>query len=269
MEFKECLTAEDFINFFDNDEQYKRHTYYYHYTKMEVVNKILENKRLHLSNSKKANDKTERERDPCLFSVCFATGTSESLPLWYLYSGVDGKGARIGMTKKTFLKFIEKAKVYLIEYSDDTFLNEKDAKELDKDEYEISCRDVLYAHEDSTKSGFYRAKYKNEVINDISQTEYQKLMESTKEKNLIIKGLIWFYEKETRIQVRIKNENLLNKKFCKVALDIESIIEELAIRLAPEYDGNIDLEENKSIKQWALMKIEKKCICRRNSDGAM
>lgn len=256
-EFKNCIKAEDFIGFFDNDEQYKKHTYYYHYTKIETINTILKSKRFLLSNSKKANDKTERDKDSSLFSLCFATGTSENLPLWYLYSGVEGKGGRIGMSKKTFLKLIQKAKVYLIEYSDDTFLNEKKVKKLSEDEYELSCRDVLYIREDSTKSGVYRAKYKDEVVNGITQKEYEKIMESTKEKNIIIKGLIWFYEKETRIQVRIKNKQSVDKKFCKVALDIDSIVGDLTIRLAPEYDSEFEWEKYDGLKKWALMRIEK------------
>lgn len=161
------------------------------------------------------------------------------------------------MYKNTFLKLIGNAKIYIIEYEDELYENEKSTKELKKDEYELICRDVLYMHEDTMKSGFYRAKYKDKIINDIEQKEYERLMEYAKQSNLIIKGLIWFYEKETRIQVQIRDEKLVMNKHCKVAIDIESILNEVYVRLAPEYDDDIDWDKYEGLKKWSMSKLEK------------
>ena len=112
MKFNECKTADEILKYFDNDKCSLGHTHYYHYTSLSTIDKILKTKQIRLTPlSKSANDLIEKEKyekmNCNLFSLCFSTGTSESLPLWYLYSGIDGCGARMGIKKKSFINFLK------------------------------------------------------------------------------------------------------------------------------------------------------------------
>ena len=107
--FKECSNVQEILEFMQDPERFLHHTKYFHYTDEQVLGKILENKTLRFSwlgNEDKWNDGIEKKwyqdnvPDKNIFSLCFSTGTSESLPLWYLYSGIDGKGARLSFGKK-------------------------------------------------------------------------------------------------------------------------------------------------------------------------
>lgn len=79
------------------------HTYYYHYSDINAVKGILDSKKLWISSICFSNDVTEHNRfgdnTYLYFQLCFSTGTTENLPLWFLYSGTNGKGARISFKK--------------------------------------------------------------------------------------------------------------------------------------------------------------------------
>ena len=94
-------------------------------------------------------------------------------------------------------------------------------------------------------------------INDISKDTADKLQH---EYQRFVKGLIWFYEKETRIQVEITNTKLLDTaKSYVVALKLDNIYEDLLVRLAPELgEINADFfDEYDGIRDWAYTKLQK------------
>ena len=70
------------------------HGGYFHYTKLEIADSILRNREFWLSNVSGFNDTVDSGQfgkgEQPYFSLCFSTGLSENLPLWYLYSGIDG-----------------------------------------------------------------------------------------------------------------------------------------------------------------------------------
>lgn len=260
MEFKECKKSIDFLNFFENDELFKHHTNYYHYTSLENIDNILKGKCIYLTpNNGEKNDIAEGKNKSMLsYFACFSTGTSESLPLWYLYSGIDGKGGRIGLKRKSFRKLMNNPTMYLAKV-------EKGARPykileksmLQKNDYDFVGRDILYMGKDTNNPELYRAKYNGNVVNKISEQTYREIKN---EYLSFIKSLIWFYEKETRIQVNIKNQALVdeNEEYV-VMLDISNVINELSVRLAPEFE-DLTLENISNydgIKKWILSKIEK------------
>ena len=263
MAFTDCIKAEEFIEFFDNDDLSFRHTNYFHYTTLERANSILEAKCFKLMPLyRSSNDLVERDTysnsDVGLFSLCFSTGISENLPLWYLYSGIDGKGARIGIKRKSFEKLINNARVSLVELEKDYPYKERlESKELKPEEYSLICRDILYIGPDYTKTETYRAKYNGKTKNDITKETEESLRKSYKR---FIKGLIWFYEKETRIEVNVKNKELFEPtKNYIVTISIEDIFSDIDICLAPEY-GEIDcssIESYGGVKKWVLTKLQK------------
>lgn len=243
---QDCKTKEDYIAFFDNDERALRHTDYYHYSTIDSIDNILTTKRIRLTQlSKTANDRREkqhyRESGDNLFSICFSTGTSESLPLWYLYSGIDGKGGRLCFRKKHIKTLISNMDVYLVEVDSEypyRIVNNCE-KKLDKKDYRIYARDIAYLGKDTKNKNAFRLKYNAKVVNGLKQEEHDYIEDKYAE---FIKGLIWFYEKETRLQVKILNKDLLEssknepgKTSYAVEIGIEDIISDIDLRLAPEF----------------------------------
>ena len=119
MYFKELVSAQDYQQFFFDPGRANHHTFYYHYTTLTSVDNILKENGFRLLNlAETSNDEGEKQHSAdegdVLFSVCFATGTSENLPMWYLYSGPDGKGGRLGLSKSDFI-VLRNAKVSLVE----------------------------------------------------------------------------------------------------------------------------------------------------------
>lgn len=264
MDFKECNTSAEFINFFDSSELAYRHTHYYHYTSLKNVSDILDSQSFRLTLlSKTANDNLEKSEyeklGNNLFSLCFSTGTSESLPLWYLYSGIDGKGARIEISKKDLKNLLTEAKYYLVEIEDTYPYKAKNNTKpiaLNEEDYKMYFRDILYMGSDPEKHKKYQIKYNGKVKNDISFADYNDIQQKYKR---FIKGLIWFYEKESRLQIEITNKQLLNKnKSYVVTIDLESIVDKLNIRLAPEFEGKPDelFEKYSGLKKWAFSKLQ-------------
>ena len=154
--------------------------------------------------SKTANDLTERdtyvEIGDNIFSACFSTGTSENLPLWYLYSGLDGRGVRLGMKKAGFKNLCKNADLELLEIeSDYPYKSIKKLKRLSSTEYELKCRDILYIGSDTQNKNRYRAKYNGNVVNSITEDIASEVMGKYKR---FIKGLIWFYEKKPDCRLR-------------------------------------------------------------------
>lgn len=241
LKFKTCETAEDIINFFQDKERAFSHTNYYHYTTLGSIDKIIGAKELWLSPfSDHTNDEQEKKAYEKLgrnvFSVCFSTGTSESLPLWYLYSGIDGGGARLELKKGKFKKLIKKGvDISLAEVDSNNEI--KSRLKLEQDDYKLFVQDIAYIGKDSQNKNKYRIKYGNDAINGVSE---KCVAQFNEEYQRFIKGLIWFYEKETRLQVEITNTKFLDeKKKYKVILSLEKVYENISIRLAP---GVTDIE---------------------------
>ena len=258
-EFKECQTAEVILRFFQDDERALRHTCYYHYTSLDTVDDILKSKVLWLNSlAESANDIEESDRykklDKNIYSACFSTGTSESLPLWYLYSGIDGKGARLELKQNDFKKLVgNELKILLLEMEGNSD-REVGRTTLAESDYKFLCHDILYIGKDSQKPNKNRIKYNNNTKNGVTDDCAKKIKE---EYERFYKGLIWFYEKETRIQVEIADGVMEEGKSYKVAISLESVYNNLSIRLAPEF-GTVSPEiftEYEGIREWASAKI--------------
>lgn len=70
-----------------------------------------------------------------VYSLSFCASDSEKIPLWYLYSGINGKGARLRITKgkfnillKTPYVLDDTGKNYTIEHGYIYYVKEKDIK---------------------------------------------------------------------------------------------------------------------------------------------
>lgn len=180
-----------------------QHSKYFHYTDLNAVDGILKNKGFWLSNVSGFNDTVDTEQfgtDPQpFFSLCFSTGIHENLPLWYLYSGVDGRGARIQLTSVGIRDLIQNGSFSLCringEHKAEQIMPLKRGETM-----ELSFRDVIYA-QPQDKEGKYALKYNTMTNYQLTAEEF----ESYRSQHVgFCKGLIWFYEKETRLLVRLK-----------------------------------------------------------------
>jgi hypothetical protein len=213
------------------------HGHYYHYTTIDAINSILCGQAFWLSPLVGTNDRTEKAL-PAHFQTSFSTGESENLPLWYLYSGVDGKGGRLGLSKSHFKRLIEQAEYSLYEYNESGNLGERIC-DLDRNNSTLAVQDILYISEHI--DGDYRLKYNGKQV---FQSKFngdlpQLITDYTIAYPAFRKSLIWFYEKETRWLVQV-NESLLesDKEYRVVAKIPDEVFSQFQLTLAPEFADN-------------------------------
>ena len=238
-----CKDLEEYLI----DREYQ-HSKYFHYTDLNAVDGILENKGFWLSNVSRFNDTMDTEQFGAgpqpFFSLCFSTGIHENLPLWYLYSGVDGRGARIQLTSVGIRDLIQNGSFSLcrinVEHKAEQIMPLKHGETMD-----LSFRDVIYA-QPPDKEGTYALKYNTMTNYQLTAEEF----EAYRSKHMgFCKGLIWFYEKETRLLVRLKGVaeaewkqriQATPQEDLRVVLSFdESLYKRIKITLAP----NISREE--------------------------
>lgn len=161
-EFPYVKTAEDLENYikyrygkgktdkYQNLRAYN-HGGFFHYTKLSCIENILKSKSFFLDNPGESNDPEENviPNKEYKFYFCFSTGNNENLPLWYLYSGVNGKGGRLSLKKAQVYDLIEKGTYSLViidkEYNTvKNPLGEELVCSLEKDDYRCILQDVIY-----------------------------------------------------------------------------------------------------------------------------
>lgn len=216
-----------------------RHTNYYHYSSCNAIKGILDSKTFWVSSMCFSNDKTEHKKfgedTYRYFQLCFSTGTSENLPLWFLYSGINGKGLRIALTKAQINNLISFDKMELVLHNLITGQKTKLVPDVD---CKISFKDVLYRKKTDKSC---RIKYNLKDNYTFPKNEMQKFEDT---ETGFIKELIWYYEKETRLLIEV-NRELLDKKLfegrddapCRIELSIpEKCLKSLKITFSPAYD---------------------------------
>ena len=202
-QFGEIDKFEDLQDYLKNREY--RHTNYYHYTNLKNIESILKNDGFWLSCVSRFNDKKDSRQFGNLkkqrefYSLCFSTGVSENLPLWYLYSGTEGNGGRLRFTKSVAKKLVNNCTYTLHKCENETIgyplLTLENGISMD-----IMFKDVLYYRKSDRKVSL---KY-----NTMTNYKFSSLKEIEKNFNYFLKGLIWFYEKETRLVIQLKGEAL-------------------------------------------------------------
>ena len=180
------------------------HGDYCHYTGIDTINKILEGKTFWLTSVTGFNDTLDTEQfgeaGGDYFSLCFSTGVNENLPLWYLYSGINGKGGRIQMTKDAVRSLIENGRFRLcraVSKKCQEFLKLELGNDMD-----LEFRDMVYVREPEGNEAC-SLKYNTMTNYQVPKEEFRKYKENHCG---FWKGLIWYYEKETRLLARVKGE---------------------------------------------------------------
>lgn len=236
---------------------------FWHYTSLDAVNKILKENEILISNINGMNDNEEKRihRDNLndTFCLCFCNSNTEKIPLWYLYSGISGRGAAIGLTPATMTSLISSVDC-IKAYKDKNY---KDDDKLEKGEdFDIEYGWVYYRKSKSKSQILYKMKWYS--LNDCENFEKD---------NYFIKSYPWEYEKEFRIIIH----NKTSQRYEKLGINIKNIYEKLKIKLAPEISSEDSLsllKQYEEIKNFSFKKTLLKSdldikmdLCKRNVDN--
>ena len=249
----------DQLQLYLEGQEYK-HSYYFHYSSLGGIDGILGNKTIWISNFNAFNDKAEARRlnkpEMC-FALCFSTGLNENLPLWYMYSGLSGHGGRIRLTPKGIAKLLNKATYELSERDSDGHPHGIRIPLEPGRSIEVSFRDVLYCGDGS--GGNMDLKY-NTMTNHIFP--FSQKEEINRRFEGFVKSLIWYYEKETRLLIRLTGEAqkyIAPEKDYMVLLHFDdSVYKMMSVTLGPELtDMESELKDYKNIRDfiWATSNV--------------
>lgn len=185
---------------------------FWHYSALRNIDLILRNQYFLVNNLNNMNDKNELalHSEDCnnIHILSFCNSNTEKIPMWYLYSGISGDGAAIGLTPKTMLDFISSIDVIEVE---------SNGRKLYKDnDFTIDYGWVFY------RKGTTQINYKNKWYSLQNPDEFKK-------GNAFIKDYPWEYEKEFRIVIKTREQ-------CgKLKIHIKDLLlQKIKIKLAPE-----------------------------------
>lgn len=236
------------------------HDSFFHYTNLKNIETILDEKSFLCTELGLSNDPLEKIEDNLkhkVFHLCFSTGVSENIPLWYLYAGVDGNGGCLRLTKSLIYELMNCENFSFVYSKKDTNDWIFSCNLIPKVDFEIKLQDVIYETEDNDS---YRLKY-NTMQRTIQKNEFDKFK---KINTHFIKSLVWYYEKETRILIKLTNIGFEkipdciideNNKFA-VRIDFTSnFAEKMQLKLGPQFSVN---EEGDKISNYKILeKLEK------------
>ena len=224
---------------------FSRYTFW-HYTKLSTVDKILDSGAFHVNNFANMNDLDEVDihwnKRGDVFALCFSNSNTESIPMWYLYSGIDGKGAAIGFTPATMLKYLSSINEVNVIGGD------FDGRKLKRGtDFEIQYGWVYYRNLSEPDRVLFKNKWYYILDNP----------KSFERNNFFIKKYAWEYEREFRIIFVSKCKD----HFSKISVPIsEDFFPYLKLMLAPEMSRRTvekELEGHRNITKHLYNHIEK------------
>lgn len=195
---------------------------FWYYTRLSTADRILRDGRFRVSSLRDMNDldelrlhEAEKER---VFALCFCNSDSEKIPMWYLYSGIAGEGAALGLTPLKLLRFFASLKT----------LSGVDAAGREVPlavgrDVALSFGWVYYRKKESPGQVLYRNKWYR--VDDAAAFE---------EDNFFLKAYPWEYEREFRLVLRNLSDTPLRAIFVPIPEELRTT---LKLRLAPELDA--------------------------------
>jgi hypothetical protein len=229
---------------------------FWYYTSVKTANLILQNKCIHISNLTNMNDvdesKLHNEEKDFVHCLCLCNSNTEKIPMWYLYSGITGKGVALGLTPSVMLELIR---------SIDTVTNVEGDVILKRDkDFILDCGWIFYRKRDNTSKVMFKRKWYSLTDPDMFEKD-----------NYFIKSYPWEYEKEFRIVIHNKTKI----PYDKLVINIEDIYKKLKIKLAPEIFNDLSndlLPELDVLTSLSLKSVHKSNLginmnlCKRNFD---
>ena len=227
------------------------HKYFYHYTGLASIDNIIGNREMWISCVSRFNDVEDQRQfgkdKQRYYSVCFSTGSNENLALWYLYSGQNGRGGRIGFTKSKLNYALVNGEFCLREFDPiSRTLCGEEIVLIDGKNMTFTMQDVLYISEGRNHADL---KY-NTMTNhgNVAATEIKSFKRANKG---FCKDIIWYHEKETRLLIKLSSElaeTLLPDKTYVVVLKLpKRAVDSISVMLAPEIEKISEIAKFKHI----------------------
>lgn len=172
-------------------------SFYYH-TRLDVAKKVLSKEGLvfYISPISGMNDENEKDlhnkNKDRTYILCFSHLKTESIPMWYLYSGITGEGARIGLKPARMKDLIDSAIVLYPVYNG--------KMETSRPLTILNDYDLEYGWV------FYRNKADRSIKHKEIQYNLSDSLDAFERDNFFVKDREWSYEKEFRLVFRLKNE---------------------------------------------------------------
>ncbi len=198
-------------------------TSFWQYTRLTTADLILSSCSFRVSNLNGMNDldearhhEKERER---VFALCFCNSNTEKIPMWYLYSGLTGKGAALGLTPSVMLNWLESIKTVRGVRSGQS-KEEGTLLEIGP-AVEMRYGWVYYQKPKEPQNIMYRNKWY--YVNNAAK--FQK-------DNYFIKSYPWEYEKEFRLVFINHTPEDYDALFVDIPPELQKAFK---VKLAPEF----------------------------------
>lgn len=229
-----------------NVDSIKSSVKFCHYTTIENARKILSGECIFLNKLSNMNDIGEfklhsRDKDK-VFVLSLCNSDMKSIPLFYLYGGIDGKGCKIDFTDSFVRRMITNCKIKPVNKQMQVL-----KKEYNENDYDIHFGHIYYI----AYSGHMRhgksicTEYKSFDAAYHSLKTYDKYL---------VKNSIWYHEKEFRIIV------IFNKpvKYDRVALSLDIKQREKGITLicGPETAKEDYISIKREFSDYGISKVE-------------
>lgn len=200
------------------------HNSFCYFTTVHTAEKILSSEienYIYVSPISKMNDLHERELHSSdgdsVFGLCFCNSDMDNIPMWYLYAGISGEGARIGITASKMCRFISNiTHIYAV---DEMKIGRRLERGID---FDFTFGWIFYRQNEHLIK--YRKNYYS-LIDSLSAFENQ---------NYFVKDVEWKYEKEFRIVFYVYNDP---PEKIAVPINKKALMEKgggLSVMLAPE-----------------------------------
>ncbi len=166
----------------------------YHYTTVDVLALILQNKTIRFNSLKKVDDKLDgthnnlKNAQDYIFASCWSKNKSESIPLWNMYSD-NMSGIRIGVNKNLIKPSYKRV------CKGSSYINLKEVINIVGNTNNIYC----FTDDFETNVDYDDVKY-NKFIEEIEEIDEKtlELQEIIYTKLAEIKQKCWFFQEETR-----------------------------------------------------------------------
>lgn len=202
---------------------------FYYFTTIHTAEKILATDTgnyIFVSPISIMNDLHERElhssNGSSIFGLCFCNSDMDNIPMWYLYAGISGQGARIGITAKKMYNFISNIEyVYAVDKM-------QIGRRLERGkDFDLEYGWIFYRQDKDC------IKYRNQYF-----TLTDSLL-SFEHENYLVKDIEWKYEKEFRLVFHLKGNP---PERIAVPLDKKALVKSggLSVMLAPELRPRIN-----------------------------
>lgn len=194
---------------------------FWYYTRLDLADSVLCNRSFWVGRISEMNDldelKLHEDEKLSIFALCFCNSNSEKIPMWYLYFGIFGTGAALGLSPQKMVQFIREIKTVKAVPED----GEPVLLEIGRD-VELRFGWVFYQKQQKKYQNqiYYRGKWYH--VDDI---------ESFISGNYFLKAYPWEYEREFRL-VFITKPGTRYKRL--EIIMTEEIRNSIMIRLAPE-----------------------------------